>query len=221
VIDLNRIDADILTPGVENFTFIGSAPFSGGAQVRYQLDPTNDTTIVQAALAGDITADFTITLDGLVPLTAANFALTSSQSTAALANGAALTYTQVTTAAGAPTEYAYSNVQGRAYTSYESFYGSGYENLEADDLNLSSNANELVLYDQSQTVTRGGGSETLQVGRAAIRSPTMPPRPSTRPPAAARNSSLARASARKRSTAITPRAQVRIQSSWRNRLSPI
>jgi hypothetical protein len=164
VIDLSRIDADILTPGVQNFTFIGSAPFSGGAQVRYQVNPTNDTTTVQAALAGDITADFSITLDGLVPLTAANFALTSSQSTAALANGAALTYTQVTTAAGAPTEYAYSNVQGRAYTSYESFYGTGYLNLEADDLNLSSNANKLVLYDPSQTVTRGGGSETLQVG---------------------------------------------------------
>jgi hypothetical protein len=165
VIDLSRIDGDIITPGVQNFTFIGSAPFGGGgAQVRYQLNPTSDTTTVQAALAGDTTADFSITLNGLVPLTAANFALTSSQSTAALANGAALTYTQVTTAAGAPTEYAYSNVQGRAYTSYESFYGSGYENLEADDLNLSSNANDLVLYDPSQTVTRGGGSESLQVG---------------------------------------------------------
>jgi hypothetical protein len=165
VIDLSRVDGDILTAGVQNFTFIGSAPFSGsGAEVRYQLNPTNDDTIVQAALAGDTTADFSITLAGLVPLTAANFALTSSQSTAALANGAALIYTQATTAAGAPTEYAYSNVQGRAYTSYESFYGSGYENIEADDLNLSSNANELVLYDPSETVTRGGGSESLQVG---------------------------------------------------------
>src|SRR3984957_14043184 len=56
VIDLSRIDADILTAGVQNFSFIGSAPCSGGAQVRYQLDPTNDDTIVQAALAGDITA---------------------------------------------------------------------------------------------------------------------------------------------------------------------
>jgi hypothetical protein len=165
VIDLSRIDGDVITPGVQNFTFIGSAPFNGdGPEVRYQLNPTNDDTVVQAALAGDTTADFSITLAGLVPLTAANFALTSSQSTAALANGAALTYTQVTTAAGAPTEYAYSNVQGRAYTSYESFYGSGYENIEADDLNLSSNANELVLYDPSQIVTRGGGSESLQVG---------------------------------------------------------
>ena len=96
-----------------------------------------------------------------------------------------MTYTQVTTAAGAPTEYAYSNVQGRAYTSYEAFYGSGYENLEADDLNLSSNENKLVLYDPSQTVTRGGGSRNPDGrGRAAIRSPTTPSRPSTRPPAA-------------------------------------
>ena len=164
VIDLSRIDADILTPGVQSFTFIGSAPFSGGAQVRYQLDPTSGHTIVQAALASDTTADFSISLTGLVSLTAANFALTPSQSTAALANGAALTYSQVGTAAGAPTEYAYSNVQGKAYTSYEAFYGSGYDNLAADDLNLSSSANELVLYNPSQTVTRGGGAETLTIG---------------------------------------------------------
>jgi Right handed beta helix region len=164
VIDLSRIDGDIITPRVQNFTFIGSAAFSGGAQVRYQLNPTNGTTTVQAVLAGDTTADFTITLVGLRPLTAANFALTSAQSSAALANGAALSFTQVQTAAGAPTEYSYSNVQGRAYTSYESFYGVTYEDLAADDLNLSSNANKLVLYDPSQTVTRGGGSESLQVG---------------------------------------------------------
>ena len=165
MIDLSHIDANILTAGVQNFTFIGSAPFSGGAQVRYQLDPTNDDHhSSRPPWRATPLADFTITLEGLTPLTAANFALTPSQSSAALANGAALTYTKVKTAAGAPTEYAYSNIQGRAYTSYESFYGSGYENLAADDLNLSSNANKLVLYDPSQTVTRGGGSETLQVG---------------------------------------------------------
>jgi hypothetical protein len=164
VIDLSRIDANITTAGTQNFTFIGSAQFSGGAQVRYQLNPTTDSTTVQATLAGDTTADFSITLAGLVPLTAANFALTPSQSSAALANGAALTYNQVTTAAGAPTEYTYSNVQGEAYTTYESFYGSGYENLEADDLNLSSSQNKLALYDPGQTVTRGGGAETLTVG---------------------------------------------------------
>ena len=79
VIDLSQIDADILTAGVQNFTFIGSASFSGGAQMRYQLNPTTGTTTVQAALAGDNTADFSITLYGLRPLTAANFALTSAQ----------------------------------------------------------------------------------------------------------------------------------------------
>jgi hypothetical protein len=121
-------------------------------------------TTVQAALAGDPFADFTIALQGLVPLTAANFALTASQSSADMAAGAVLTYSKVSTAAGAPTEYAYSNVQGRAYTSYQSFYGSGFANLVADNLNLSSSANELELYAPSSTVTRGGGSETLQVG---------------------------------------------------------
>jgi hypothetical protein len=163
VIDLSRIDADLTTAGLQNFTFIGDAPFSGGAQVRYQLNPANGATLVQAALAGDTTADFSITLSGLTPLTAANFALTPSQSSDDLANGVALSFSKVTTAVGAPTEYAYSNVQGKAYTSYESFYGSGYEDIAAGDLNLSSSANDLVLYDPTQTVTRGGGGETLQV----------------------------------------------------------
>ena len=165
MIDLSRIDGDIITPGVQNFTFIGAASFNGdGPRSAINSIRRTDTTIVQAALAGDTTADFSITLEGLRPLTAANFALTPAQSTAALANGAALSYTQVQTTAGAPAEYAYSNVQGRAYTSYESFYGSAYEDLAAEDLNLSSSADELELYDPSQTVTRGGGSETLQVG---------------------------------------------------------
>ena len=167
VIDLSHIDGDLSTPGVQNFTFIGSAPFSGfGAQVRYQLDPTKDVTYVQADLAGDagnFTPDFTITLAGLVPLTAANFALTPSQSSAALADGAALTYSAVQTVAGAPTEYAYSNVLGRTYKSYESFYGSGYENLAADDLNLNSTTNKLILYNPGLTVTKSARSETLQV----------------------------------------------------------
>jgi Right handed beta helix region len=165
VIDLSHIDADITKAGVQNFTFIGSAPFNAkGGEVRYQLNPANDTTLVQADLVGDSSADFTITLQGLVPLTAVNFALTPSQSSADMANGAALTYSKVKTAAGAPAEYAYSNVQGRPYTSYESFYGSAYEDLAADDLNLNSSANELVLYDPSLMVMRGGGSETLKVG---------------------------------------------------------
>jgi hypothetical protein len=171
VIDLSHIDADITKPGVQNFAFIGSAPFSGGAQVRYQLNPTTSTTTVQAALAGDPSADLTITLRGLAPLTAANFALTPSQSSADLAAGAALTYSRVTTAAGAPAEYAYTNIQGKAYTSYEAFSGSTFANLAADDLNMSSSANELVLYDPGLSVTRGGGSETLTVSGLSASDP--------------------------------------------------
>ncbi len=54
VIDLSRIDANLTAPGVQKFTFIGTAPFSGaGAQVRYQQDPTTDVTYVEADLAGD------------------------------------------------------------------------------------------------------------------------------------------------------------------------
>ena len=165
VIDLGNIDADITTPGLQSFTFIGTAAFNGGAEVRYQQDPTTGVTYVEAALAGDIFADFTITIEGLVSLTAANFALTPAQSSADLAAGAALTDSKVQTAAGAPTEYAYSNVQGQGYTSYESFSGSS--GLAADDLNLSTTANALVLYASGMTVTRGGGSESLQIGTAA------------------------------------------------------
>jgi serralysin len=173
VIDLSHIDADITKTGFQKFTFIGTAPFSGGAQVRYQFNPANDTTIVQAALAGDSTADLTVTLWGLAPLTAANFALTPSQSSADLAAGAALTYSKVATAAGAPAEFAYTNVQGKAYTSYEQFSGATYANIAADDLNMSSSANELVLYDPSLTVMRGGGSETLTVAGLSASDPLI------------------------------------------------
>ena len=161
VIDLSHIDANITTPGLQSFTFIGTAAFDGGAEVRYQQNPTTGVTYVQAALAGDISADFTITIEGLVSLAAANFALTPAQSSADLAAGAALTHGKVQTAAGAPTEYTYSNVQGRAYTTYDSFDGSS--GVAADDLNLSTTANALVLYAPSMTVTRGGGSESLQI----------------------------------------------------------
>ena len=99
-----------------------------------------------------------------MPLTAANFALTPSQSAADLADAAALSSKRDPLVAGALTEYEYSNVQGKAYSSYEAFYALTYD-LAADDLNLSSNANELVLYDPNQTVTRGGGSEIPADGR--------------------------------------------------------
>jgi hypothetical protein len=173
VIDLSRIDANITTAGLQHFTFIGTAPFSGtGAQVRYQLNPATDQTFVEADLAGDsgnLYPDFEIVIQGLMPLTAANFALTPTQSVTDLANGAALTETKVQTPAGAPTEYAYSNVAGANYSSYESFQiaDDGFVLVGADDLNLSSTKDELRLLDPGLTITRGGGAETLQVGTGA------------------------------------------------------
>ena len=78
VIDLSHIDAKMTTAGVQNFTFIGTAAFTGaGVQLRYQFDTMKNVTTVQVALAGDTSADLTITLIVLLPLTAANFALTA------------------------------------------------------------------------------------------------------------------------------------------------
>ncbi|HEY1453240.1 MAG TPA: M10 family metallopeptidase C-terminal domain-containing protein [Roseiarcus sp.] len=173
VIDLSRIDSNITTAGLQHFAFIGTAPFSGaGAQVRYQLNPATNQTFVEADLASDAgtqTPDFEFVISGLVPLTAANFALTATQSTADMANGAALTETKIPTPTGAPTEWAYTNVQGKSYTSYEAFdvVTGGFLLLGAEDLNLSSTKDELRLYDPGLTVTRGGGAETLQVGTGA------------------------------------------------------
>ncbi|HEY1780035.1 MAG TPA: M10 family metallopeptidase C-terminal domain-containing protein [Roseiarcus sp.] len=164
VIDLSHIDANMTTAGVQNFTFIGTAAFTGaGAQVRYQFDTTRNTTTVQVSLAGDTSADLTITLMGLLPLTAANFALTAVQSSADLTAGALATYSKVQTS-GASLEYLHSNIAGRAYTSYASFSGPGYGNLAADELNLSSTAGELLLYDPNQTVSKGAAVELLQTG---------------------------------------------------------
>ena len=173
VIDLSRIDANITTPGLQHFTFIGTAPFSGtGAQVRYQLDPATDQTYVEADLAGDsgnYWPDFEIVLAGLLPLTAANFALTAAQSATDMANGAALTETKVQTPTGGMTEYAYNNVNGKSYSSYVSFQvaDDGFTVLGAEDLNLSSTKDELRLYDPGLTVIRGGSAETLQLGTGA------------------------------------------------------
>jgi hypothetical protein len=170
VIDLSRVDANLTTAGLQHFTFIGTAAFSGaGAQVRYQLNPATNQTFVEADLASDagtLTPDFEVVIQGLVPLTAANFAQTAAQLAPDLANGAALTETKVQTPAGAPTEWAYTNVQGKRYTSYEAFdvVTGGFVLLGAEDLNLSSTKDQLQLDDPGMTVTRGGGAETLGVG---------------------------------------------------------
>ena len=160
VIDLSAIDADPATPGTQNFTFIGDAPFDGkGAEVRTQYVPALNTTLVEVNLAGDdfIKPDMEIRFSGY--LTAANFALTPEQSAEALANGAALTETRVTKNGQYPIEYAYSNVKGRDYSSYQAFYSS--VGLMAEDWNVSSSGDEFTLYQNGVTVTRGSGAETL------------------------------------------------------------
>ena len=177
VIDLSRIDASITTAGLQHFTFIGTAPFSGsGAQVRYQLDPADDETVVEADLASDAgnpTPDFEVVIQGLYTLTSANFAQNPTQSATDLASGAAITETKVKTPTGGITEYAYANVQGsyqgNSYSSYDSFEvnDGGFTVVGADDLNLGSSGDELRLYDPGLTVTRGGSADALQLGTGA------------------------------------------------------
>ena len=158
VIDLSRIDANLTAAGTQSFSFIGTASFTGAAgQVRYQQDPTSNVTDVYVALAGDTSPDMEIQLGGLLTLSAANFALTPAQSSADMTAGASLAVSAIH-AAGA-TGYAYTNVSGRPYTSYESIQSNG--GVAADDLNLSSSANETDLYQGSLTIARGSGAETI------------------------------------------------------------
>ena len=51
VIDLSRVDGDLTQPGVQNFTFIGTAQFDGkGPEVRVYQDVANNETYVEGAL---------------------------------------------------------------------------------------------------------------------------------------------------------------------------
>ena len=122
---------------------------------------------MEADLYGDSSPDLQIRLAGLVNLSAANFALTPAQSTADVAAGANLGVTRIAAAKGSAVEYAYSNVQGRSYTSYDAIYSSGTTNA-AEDLNLSSSSNELDLNSNNLTIVRGSGTETFSVGTDCI-----------------------------------------------------
>ena len=73
LIDLNTIDADTVTIGNQNFTFIGNDAFSGAGQVRFFNDGTN--TIVEANTTGATGAEFQIQINGLYTLTGADFFL--------------------------------------------------------------------------------------------------------------------------------------------------
>ncbi len=131
VIDLSAINSNPggIAGAASNFTFIGTAAFTAaGDEVRTVYNPSNNITYVEANLAGDASygeigsgadkaPDLVIRLAGDVNLTAANFALTPAQSTADQAAAAALSVTMSYFAGGSET--AYTNVEGRAYSSYD------------------------------------------------------------------------------------------------------
>ena len=168
VIDLSHIDADVGTAGLQNFTFIGANAFtgSGGGQVRYQQDPANDATYVEAAFAGDTSPDLYIKLYGLQTLSAANFALTAAQSTADMAGGSAL-QVSANTISGSGTVYSYTNVQGKNYSSFAAFYTNATTRI-ADDLNLNSGSSELDLNSNNLTISRGSAAESLKAGTGSF-----------------------------------------------------
>jgi hypothetical protein len=156
VIDLSRIDADLTTAGIQNFTFIGTAAFSGdGAQVRDQV--SGNTTTIQAKLAGDSSADMTITLNGAAPLSAANFALTSSASASAAASAASLSV--VRGASGSLIQYSYTGLQGHNYTSYNSLAIN--QTIVAQDYNVNASTNQVSLTGSNVTIARGSSTESI------------------------------------------------------------
>jgi hypothetical protein len=175
VIDLSAINADP-QGAMQNFTFIGTAPFSGSAgQVRYQYDAVHNQTLVQAELVGDSlaggknNADFQLELYGNVNLTAANFALTAAQSSADMAAGAALHLTTVGTTS-APHEVVYTNVQNRPYSSFAEIFPAGASvvtNEAAEAFDNTDGTGSLTLSGANATYTSGGSAQSVTVaGRA-------------------------------------------------------
>lgn len=68
------MDADTTVAGDQNFSFIGSAAFSGVAgQLRYSH--VNNFTYVEGDTNGDGTADFFIRINGIHALITSDFTL--------------------------------------------------------------------------------------------------------------------------------------------------
>ena len=185
-----------------NFTFIGTAPFSGaGGQVRYQYDAALNETFVEADVVGDSSADLEIRLAGDINLTAANFALTAAQSTADLANGAAFNVSTARYGEGA--EYSYTNVVGESYSSFQALYTSATTDV-ADNLNLSATANQLDLYASNLTISRGAGTESLTSASIAFPLAYEPNETIEAGPSARKPSTSGQTSATRRSTGSRP-----------------
>jgi Peptidase M10 serralysin C terminal len=177
VFDLSAINADP-QGAMQNFTFIGTAPFSGSAgQVRYQYNPSTNQTLVQAELVGDSIAiagsdkaDFQIKLSGNVTLTAANFALTAAQSSADMAAGSAL-HMAIVGASNAPHELVYTNVQNRSYSSFTEIFPAGSTvvgNEAAEAFNNTDGTGSLTLSGANVMYAGSGSSQTVTVGGTAF-----------------------------------------------------
>ena len=184
--------------------------------MSYQQDPTHNVTNVYVALAGDASPDMEIQLGGLLTLSAANFALTPAQSSADLTAGASLGVSVIRPAAGGAREYVYTGVSGRPYSSYESIESGwdGVAETAADDLNLSSSANELDLYQGNLTIARSSAAEDDRPPEQAVSRFPITRAKSFRPAAPDwRHFSSARISDRRRSTDLSPRERMRTQFS--------
>jgi len=163
VIDLSNIDADPTKPGLQSFTYIGTASFSGsGAQVRYSTG--GGTTIVQAKLAGDASADIQITLGGNYTLSAANFALTPADSAAVYSGVSKLSSSAK--GSGNAIQHSFSNVTGKSYNSYQSVAVS--QVVLADNYNMSASANQISVNGSNVTITRGSGAESIAAGTGSF-----------------------------------------------------
>ncbi|WP_179222026.1 calcium-binding protein [Inquilinus limosus] len=73
-IDLRMIDANVVVPGDQAFTFIGSGLYTGVAgQLRYAVN--NGVTTIAGDVNGDKVSDFHIQLTGSIMLTSSDFVL--------------------------------------------------------------------------------------------------------------------------------------------------
>ncbi|MGD9784567.1 MAG: calcium-binding protein [Hyphomicrobiaceae bacterium] len=71
VIDLRALDAISFNSGLQHFTFIGTAAFSGAlGQLRYFYDAVNNLTIIEGNTFGDTAPEFQLALVGNYTLTA-------------------------------------------------------------------------------------------------------------------------------------------------------
>jgi Ca2+-binding RTX toxin-like protein len=80
VVALDMLDAREDLDGIQPFQFLGTAPFSGAGQVRYEVE--DGTTTVEANLLGNGLANIAVVLPGELELTAANFLLGETSSDA-------------------------------------------------------------------------------------------------------------------------------------------